>query len=260
MITLVRLEPPAEFPLQVRTLQDLPAPGVAVSALAVRCVGLEQVQAALCWRLRHGAGGGFPFVLVVREEPFVLRAVALEPVPPTALLFDSELDGGRLPPWDFEAMWQQSVFAEVETRLLNRFRFELTNADAEVLRRLVAMGACGRRAASTARSLGVSESTLRRWLRANGLPSLGRLLRLARLEAVRAARTAGMDADLAAHACGWSGRDACRAALQRGAALREPGLPYGSRAWLLPPASGASGSPSRISVPASSPSSGGAKW
>jgi hypothetical protein len=266
VIILVRLEAPREFARRARVQRDLPAADAPVSALAVWCPSADDVRAAFDWRAARGGAFETPFVLVVREEPEMLRMVALEPAPPTALLFERELEDGRLRRCDFEAVWRGSVFAQVEANLVERYGRDLEAGPAAVLREVVALGACGRRAATAARALGLSESTLRRWLRRRGLPPLGRLLRCARLEAARIAREAGMDADLAARNCGWSGYIAYRAAVRRGGGVVREGSAvesevavYGVREWLGPVVSVSGRSPSSSSAPASSPSSGGAK-
>jgi hypothetical protein len=205
MILLVGLTAPRPPSALLRTTVARPAvPVQGIIAAAMRCASLAEVEESLAWRDACSAAGlPLPIALVVPRDPEITRRIALEPLAPAALLFDDELEDGALPARILDVLRGSHAVAAAEAELMERWGHHLPPPDRDVLRWLVRWGAAGRRAKSAAAEVGMSASTLARWLGRGGLPTAGVLLRTARAAALRALEEAGVEPPDAAILCGW---------------------------------------------------------
>jgi hypothetical protein len=90
------------------------------------------------------------------------------------------------------------------------------------------MAAAGRRVRSTAQTLGMSETGLRRWLDNRALPNPGALLREVRLQVPETLCACGVRTPVAGRVCGVSAKHAVQALRlhreKRAGAVEEPGI------------------------------------
>jgi|GEM_PF-4289773 len=216
MLTLVRLHASERYHSLVSCHDGLPTRFYRTLGAAVRCQGVEFLAATLRWYRECGERQEvFPLALVVPRDAAITRHIVLEATAPAALLFDDEISGAHLPDEVVELLWHRGILLQLEEATLRETGVELTQGERAVLRKVIAAGAEGRRAAGAAACVRMSQSTLRRWLAERGLPPVGRLLRTMRVEAVRRLQCAGMDPATASRLCGWSGRRASRLACMR---------------------------------------------
>lgn len=223
MIALIRLEAPAGCDIHTERAQE-PVRVGRYLGLFVRFDDRAQARQSLSWLERSIRPGRRSVVgLVVARNYDLVRSVVTSGVRVAALVFRDELVDGRLPAPAIERVWRQGLVGEACTEFLDRLDAgSRSEPDREVLHRLVDAAAAGCRVRTAARSVAMSEASLRRWCSARDLPSPGQLLSLGRLHVATHLLDRGVELPAVARLLGWGSARACRVALRRARDGSEP--------------------------------------
>ena len=205
-------------------LDQLPPLPPAYSAVVVRCRTVEALERAVAWqREAEAVFPNYPLALVVPRDAELLRRLVLARIIVDPLVFEDELAApGVVHSSVLHRLAERTATRSLLRELLDTLPAEVETADARLLFKLVDAGARGRSVNWLSRALGMSEPTLRRWLRQRGLPGAKTMLRLIRVRAVERMIAAGAEPAAAARLGGWMEVQAFRRAERRVMSGRDP--------------------------------------
>jgi AraC-like DNA-binding protein len=203
MIGLVRVSPPSGRSAGVVRLERLPNTKTAhLAGYLVLCRCSEELDTTLTW---HGevrvARPSVALGLVCQPE-ILFGALGKLTAPVNPVIAPEALQAGRIPDSGLTAIRTASVEAKVLEDLWHAKGARILQ-EQPLLETLISHASHGKKLQSVSRSLGLSEDTIRRRLRAIGLQP-GALIREIRINAYTLLLRMGDSPSRALVACGWN--------------------------------------------------------
>jgi AraC-like DNA-binding protein len=214
MIGLLRVLAPARDTIGAVVLDDLPLPPAAsISACAVGCRGLEEVDETLNWYEQlHVLRPELPLGLIA-EPADCARQLARYQHPLAFLLSPGDLRAEAIPSRHWELLLEGSLTGTLREELCAGYE-PLSATEERTIRILICRGMHGATVSRVAKDLNVSVETVRRRIRRLGItPSA--LLRQIRHRAYELRVALGTDRRSSLVAAGWSDHEQRRKARAR---------------------------------------------